>query len=77
MGYRTRIYRRQNLAQLMRENPDKFDQYLEDFVDLQMQVHAVKSPLLNKLKDKMHRKISETTLDATTRYDLHTRQIYA
>lgn len=61
------------LAQLMRENPDKFDQYLEDFVDLQMQVHAVKSPLLNKLKDKMHRKISETTLDATTRYDLHTR----
>ncbi|MBQ8010592.1 MAG: phosphotransferase, partial [Oscillospiraceae bacterium] len=29
--------------------------------------------LLNKLKDKMNRKISETELDATTRYDLHTR----
>ena len=43
------------LAQLMRENPDKFDQYLEDFVDLQMQVHAVKSPLLNKLKDKIQK----------------------
>jgi thiamine kinase-like enzyme len=61
------------MAQLMKENPDRYDQYLEQFVDLQMQVHAVKSPLLNKLKDKMYRKISETSLDATTRYDLHTR----
>lgn len=43
------------------------------FVDLQMTVHAQKAPLLGKLKDKMNRKISQTTLDATTRYDLHTR----
>lgn len=61
------------LAQLMQENPAKKDEYLEMFVDLQMQVHAAKCPLLNKLKDKMNRKISETTLDATTRYELHTR----
>lgn len=61
------------LETLMQENPDDIDEYLELFVDLQMKVHAQKAPLLNKLKDKMMRKISETTLDATTRYDLHTR----
>lgn len=61
------------LAQLMEENPGKLDEYLELFVDLQMQVHAQKCPLLSKLKDKMNKKISDTTLDATTRYELHTR----
>ncbi|MBQ6714694.1 MAG: phosphotransferase [Clostridia bacterium] len=61
------------LAQLMEENPDKKDEYLEILVDLQLLVHSKKSPLLNKLKDKMNRKISETELDATTRYELHTR----
>ncbi len=61
------------LMQLMQENPDKIDEYLEKFVDLQITVHSKKCPLLNKLKDKMNRKISETTLDATTRYELHTR----
>ncbi len=60
------------LAQLMEEHPEKEDEYLELFIKLQMEVHAQKSPMLNKLKDKMSRKISETTLDATTRYDLHT-----
>lgn len=61
------------LADLMAANPDRRDEYLELFVDLQMDVHSKKAPLLNKLKDKMSRKISETDLDATTRYDLHTR----
>ncbi len=61
------------LAELMKENPDKKDEYLELFVDLQMHVHSMTAPLLNRLKDKMNRKISQTDLDATTRYDLHTR----
>ncbi|MGI6269528.1 MAG: phosphotransferase family protein [Candidatus Howiella sp.] len=61
------------LARLMEENPDKMDEYLERFVDLQLEVQSKRAPLLNKLKDKMARKISETDLDATTRYDLHTR----
>ena len=61
------------LAQLMDENPDKEDEYLELFVKLQMDVHNQKSPLLVKLKDKMNRKISEADIDATTRYELHTR----
>jgi len=65
--------RGKTLAQLMTENPEKKNEYIELLVDLQMTVHSKKSPLLNKLKDKMNRKISQTQLDATTRYDLHTR----
>lgn len=61
------------LAQLMQENPDKKDDYLEMFVDLQMKVINSRCPMLNKLKDKMNRKINEADLDATTRYELHTR----
>lgn len=61
------------LAQLMEENPQEKDAYLEQFVELQMDVHTHRAPLLNKLHDKMKRKIDETGLDATTRYELHTR----
>ena len=61
------------LSQLMEENPEKTSEYIELLVDLLMSVHAKTSPLLNKLKDKMNRKIAATELDATTRYDLHTR----
>ena len=61
------------LSQLMKENPDKKDEYLELFVDIQMNIHKMTCPLLTKLKDKMNRKISLTGLDATTRYELHTR----
>ena len=57
----------------MKEEPEKLDEYLEKFVDLQIEVHSKKAPLLNKLKDKMDRKITQTDLDATTRYELHTR----
>ena len=60
------------LAQLMAENPDKTDEYLNRFVDLQLEIHSKRAPLLNKLKDKMNRKISEADLSATIRYDLHT-----
>ncbi len=61
------------LAQIMEDNPDKKPEYLNDFVNLQMHVHTYLCPQLIKLKDKMNRKISETTFDATTRYELHTR----
>ncbi len=61
------------LAQLIEEKPEKKSEYIELLVELQMSVHAKTRPLLNKLKDKMSRKIAETEFDATTRYDLHTR----
>ncbi len=61
------------LQELMKKNPEKIDEYLELFVSIQMEVHDKRAPLLNKLKDKMNRKISEAILNATIRYDLHTR----
>ena len=61
------------LAQLMQENEDEKEKYLEMLVDLQLEMHSKTCPMLAKLKDKMNRKISQTALDATTRYDLHTR----
>ncbi len=61
------------LQQLMDENPEKMDEYINLFVDIQLEVHSKKSPLLKRLKDKMNYKITLTDLDATTRYELHTR----
>ena len=61
------------LSQLMQEEPEKKDEYLALFVDLQLEVQSKSCPLLTKLKDKMNRKICMAELDATTRYDLHTR----
>ncbi|MBQ3951626.1 MAG: aminoglycoside phosphotransferase, partial [Oscillospiraceae bacterium] len=51
------------LAQLMEENPDKLDEYLNDFIDLQLKMHAERCPSLGKLKDKMARKLKEADLD--------------
>ena len=61
------------LAQLMAEDEDKKSEYLELLVDLQLEVQSKTCPLLNKLKDKMNRKIAQSDLEATTKYDLHTR----
>lgn len=61
------------LQQLMDENPDKMDEYLKMFVDLQIKMNTTKSPQLNKLTDKMHRKVMEADLDSNTRYELHAR----
>ena len=61
------------LAQMMQEEPEKKDEYLGLMVDIQLQVQKKTCPMLGKLKDKMNRKISMSDLDATTRYELHTR----
>lgn len=61
------------LAQIMDENPDKIDELTDKFVDIQIKILSKRSPLLTDLRDKMQRKISSTKLDATTRYELHTR----
>lgn len=61
------------LQQLMEENPEKKDEYLKMFVDIQSDIFAHKAPLLNQIKDKMKRKIGESGLDATARYELQAR----
>ena len=58
---------------VLEEHPEKKEEYLELLVNLQLEMHSKTCPLLNKLKDKMSRKISQTDLSATVRYDLHTR----
>jgi len=69
----TEYIKGKTLAQLMQETPAKKYEYIELLVELQLNVQSKTCPLLNKLKDKMVRKISMSELDATTRYDLHTR----
>ena len=61
------------LARLMEENPDRKDEYLNLFVDLQLEMHSKVCPGLNKLKDKLSHKINETDLPATVRYDQQNR----
>jgi tRNA A-37 threonylcarbamoyl transferase component Bud32 len=63
----------ETLQSLMEKNPDKLDEYLNLFVNLQIEILSKRSPLLTSLRNKMQRKISESDLDATTRYELHTR----
>ena len=61
----------QTLDQIMKEHPEKSDELLEKFVDLQIEMHTKTAPFLNKLKDKLVRKIqSVKDLDATTKYEL-------
>jgi RIO-like serine/threonine protein kinase len=62
------------LASLMEENPDKLESYIEQMIDLQLEIHAKRAPLLNKLKDKMIRQIdSLDSLDHIKKYDLLTK----
>ncbi len=61
------------LAQMMKENPEQKDEYLEQFVDLQLYVQSMRCPVLGQLKDKMNDLIRNSGLDATTRYELHMR----
>ena len=61
------------LAQRMEEAPEKKAEYIELLVDLQMTVHAKNAFSFHKLRDKMSRRITESELNATTRYDIYTR----
>jgi thiamine kinase-like enzyme len=57
----------------MEENPDKIDEYLDTFVDIQVNILSKKSSMLPKLRSKMSEKVDKTDLDATTRYELQAR----
>ncbi|MBQ7668500.1 MAG: phosphotransferase [Clostridia bacterium] len=59
------------LKTLMEENPEKLDEYLEMFVDIQLEVLDHEVPLLNRIKDKFKRKLTEAkNLDEATRFEL-------
>ena len=61
------------LAQLMKEEPEKKDEYLDFFVELQLHVQEQTCTQLKRLQDKMSMKIDQAALDATTRYELDAR----
>ena len=61
------------LEQLILENPEKTDEYLNVFVDTQIEMHSKRSTLLRKLHDKMVDKIDDTDLERTVKFDLKTR----
>lgn len=69
----TSFVKGETLATLMEKNPDRYDEYLSLFVDLQMEINSKNCPLLGRLNDKMNRKIAQSGLDATTRYELNAR----
>lgn len=60
------------LAEVMKEDPENIDKYLEQMVDLQMLVHSKSTPKLSKLKDKLERQINATDLSDVTKYELLT-----
>lgn len=63
-----------SLENLMNENPEKKDEYLDKFVDVQLNILSHEAPaMLNKLKEKMKRKIKEAKLNDTIKFELNTR----
>lgn len=62
------------LGQLIDENPDKAEMYIDKLVDIQCEIHAQYMPLLSKLKDKLARQIkSLSQIDEIKKYELLTR----
>ena len=61
------------LERLICENPKKKDEYIENLVDIQMEINSKDCPELSRITDKMNRSIGRTDLPATVRYDLFTR----
>ena len=59
------------LSELMEKYPEKEDEYLELFVNIQLEVLSYEAPLLNRIKDKFKTKLTEATnIDENTRYEL-------
>ncbi|MBQ8044455.1 MAG: phosphotransferase [Clostridia bacterium] len=59
------------LTDLMKQHPEKQDEYLKLFVKLQLEVLGNTVPLLNRIKDKFRRKLTETNLiDENIKYEL-------
>ncbi len=59
------------LNKLMEEHPERMDEYLNLFVEIQLEVLSKKVPLLTPIKDKFRRKLTEATnIDDNIRYEL-------
>lgn len=59
------------LSQLIEENPEKEDEYINIMVDLHIEIFSKPCRIMNRLNDKLTGKIMASDLDAITRFDLH------
>ncbi|MDE7165202.1 MAG: aminoglycoside phosphotransferase family protein [Clostridiales bacterium] len=62
-----------SLAKMIEENPEKKEEYILKLIDIQLSMHGLTAPELNKQRAKFTRKIELSGLDATTRYELQMR----
>lgn len=58
------------LDQLMMMHPEKEEEYLNLFVDIQLNILSKSVPLLNRMKEKYRRKMNSADLSDNTRYEL-------
>ena len=59
------------LDKLMAEHPEKEEEYLNFFVDIQLDVLSKKVHLLNRIKDKYKRQLTDATnIENNTKYEL-------
>ncbi len=66
----------ETLAQRMEKHPEKMEEYIDQLVALQVDMQKREAPpLLNRLRDKMRRKLASPELDInpSIRYELQTR----
>lgn len=62
------------LHQVMKEDPEHIARYVDEMVDIQLEIHSKTVPLLGKLKDELSRQIEALTcIDNSRKYELLTR----
>ena len=50
----TEFIQGKTLARLMSENPENMDEYLNRFVDIQLEIQSKRVPMLNTIFEKVH-----------------------
>lgn len=56
---------------LMKQHPEKEEEYLDLFVNIQLEILSKKVPLLNRTKDKYKRKLEDdSSIDENVKYDI-------
>ncbi|MDR2932929.1 MAG: aminoglycoside phosphotransferase family protein [Oscillospiraceae bacterium] len=61
------------LSMMMSEKPRDYFEYLELFVDIQIDMHTKRAPLMPALWNRMHLKLDQADMDDATRFALHAK----
>lgn len=61
------------LADYMKEDKENIEKYVDQMVDIQLDMHSKKCPMLGKLKDKLYGRIDSLDIEETKKYELLTR----